>query len=128
MTTTDDKRTRPTLQQLTESIIVWQKETFPLATGQSVVEHLRREAAELWQEFWETRYTGIAKEEVFPVEVSPVIDDVAEEAADVFFMLVSLSHVVGFDLRDAVAAKYRKNMARKWKAPDEHGVVEHVKE
>jgi NTP pyrophosphatase (non-canonical NTP hydrolase) len=112
----------PTLQKLAESIARWQAETFPHATGASAAEHLRRETHELWSEFWYTPPGGVK----LTKPDAPSVDYVAEEAADVFFMLVQLSQTVGFDLRDAVSAKFAKNLGRKWKEPDEHGVVEHL--
>ncbi len=123
---------RPTLNSLHQSIAAWQKRTFPNATPEGAVEHLRREAEELHEHFFE--WSGdtdpygnlIFNERRQPGQPLPSsVDVIAEEAADVFFMIVQLSTVVGFSLVEAVAKKYAKNIRRTWKEPDEYGVVEH---
>lgn len=125
MTTTKEKKP-PTLQQLAESIAAWQGRTFDQSKASSAgaVEHLRREANELWELFWKE---GDGSQKQIEKWMRPNTSDVGEEAADVFFMLVQLSVSEGFDLRSAIASKYAKNIKRDWKEPDEHGVVEHVK-
>ena len=95
----------PTLDDLACQIIEWQAVTFPTVTAAASVEHLQREARELAAD---------------PTD--------AEEAADVFLMLLSAVERAGIGLdgfRRAVADKLAKNKARIWKAPDAHGVVEH---
>lgn len=94
-----------TLQQLVREIGEWQAVTFPLATASSVTQHLYREAAELRD--------------------SPTDP---EEMADVFFMLVAAARASNVDLAAAVSAKFQKNKARRWGAPDAQGVVEHIAE
>lgn len=95
----------PTLDDLARQIIDWQAVTFPTVTAAASAEHLQREAREL--------------------AANPAD---AEEAADVFLMLLSTVERAGVGLagfRQAVADKLAKNKARTWKAPDAHGVVEH---
>lgn len=112
------------LATLTHEIVKWQAETFPGATVHGATEHLRREADELWHEFWMRSQHGFDhhKREVYDVE------NAREECADIFFMLVQLSTLLDFRLDDVVSEKLAKNKARKWKTPDEMGVVEHDEE
>ena len=124
MTTT---KKAPTLQQIRDTVEKWQRRTFPTATSYGAVEHLAREANELRAHFWRSDVLDVSDSpEVRQVPAHTIdVDAVAEEAADVFFMLVALECTVGFDLRAAVAAKLVKNMERRWGAPDERGVIEH---
>ncbi|HEV2734883.1 MAG TPA: dATP/dGTP pyrophosphohydrolase domain-containing protein [Longimicrobiaceae bacterium] len=95
---------RRSLDDLLADVVAWQRETFPVATPASVVEHLRREVAEL---------------------VNDPHD--AMEQADALFLLAGLAAHTGVDLADAVRRKLEINRARVWGAPDAHGVVEHVR-
>ncbi len=98
-------RAVPTLDDLAGQVVAWQAVTFPTVTAAASVEHLQREARELAAD---------------PTD--------AEEAADVFLMLLSAVERAGIGLdgfRRAVADKLAKNKARVWKAPDACGVVEH---
>lgn len=95
----------PSLDVLARDIRAWQAETFPHATPASVAEHLRREAEEL---------------EATPSD--------PEEIADIFHLLVGAATVNGYDLDEVVRRKFIINRARTWQTPDEHGVVEHVRE
>ena len=84
--------------------------TVVIYRGPSLVEHLRREIAEL-----------AAK----PQDM--------EELADCFLLLAHLAYqnrkVFGTDrLSVAVQAKIEKNKRRKWGAPDVQGVISHVKD
>lgn len=85
----------------------WQKETFPYATTESTKEHLRREALELQD--------AVGGQEL------------AAEIADVFILLLQLADMEGFSLFQAAHSKFEQLKKRAWKAPDEFGVVEHVK-
>lgn len=95
----------PSLDALARDIRAWQAVTFPRATAASVAEHLRREAEEL------------ANDPSSPAEM-----------ADVFHLLVAAAEANGYDLVDLVARKFAINRQREWQAPDEAGVVEHVRE
>jgi dCMP deaminase len=95
----------PTLDSVIREVNEWQAVTFPRATPASVVEHLRREVNELIAD---------------PTNTS--------ELADVVFLAVGLAYELGVDLAAVVADKLAINRARTWGQPDEHGVVEHVRE
>lgn len=95
-----------TLDSLAAEIRTWQGATFPHATPDSVWTHLRREKDELDQ--------------------SGARDP--EEIADLFHLVVAAAEANGYDLVNVVATKFAVNLARRWQSPDEHGVVEHVRE
>lgn len=114
-----------TLDELYRRIAQWQNETFPEATPASASEHLRREALELWACYWDDWEPG---RPLIPKVKRPPHAERAEEAADVFMLLVKVCEADGIDLPAAVAKKLEKNKRRVWKAPDEHGVVEHESE
>lgn len=95
----------PTLDSVIREVNEWQTRTFPRATPASVVEHLRREVQELVAD---------------PTDLS--------ELADVVFLAVGLAYELGVDLKTVVAEKLAVNLARQWGEPDEHGVVEHVRQ
>lgn len=66
-------------------------------------------------------------------EVQEVMADPsdAHEWADCMILLLDAARKAGFttdDLYDAVVEKMKINKTRKWQAPDENGVVRHVKE
>ncbi len=93
------------LDDVLAEVNAWQAETFPEATPASVIEHLKREAYELWQKPHDQK-----------------------EWADVIFLLSSAAEKVGTPLADVVAWKLAINKQRVWSEPDETGVREHVRE
>ena len=109
------------LNSLAIHIDVWQAGTFPNSSPASAALDLLREAAELYAHYWVSE-NGAQLKRLGP---SGTVQARAEEAADIFFMLVQVASLDGFNLADAVEKKLHKNMRRKWKAPDDHGVVEH---
>ena len=94
-----------TLDRVIREVNEWQAVTFPRATPASVVEHLRREVAELVAD---------------PTDTS--------ELADVVFLAVGLAYELGVDLATVVAQKLAVNRARTWGKPDEFGCVEHIRD
>lgn len=94
----------PTLDALFHDVNVWQAATFPRATPASVVEHLRREVAELIAD---------------PTDTS--------ELADVVFLAIGLAYELNVDLSAIVADKLAVNKGRIWGKPDAFGVVEHLR-
>ena len=53
---------------------------------------------------------------------------IAAECADILILICSLSHLLDFDLHEAVLAKMNINRNRQWGEPDKDGVIEHRKE
>lgn len=94
-----------TLDGIIREVNDWQAVTFPRATPASVVEHLRREVAELVND---------------PTDTS--------ELADVIFLAVGLAYELDVDLAAVVARKLAVNRARVWSPPDEMGVCEHIRD
>jgi NTP pyrophosphatase (non-canonical NTP hydrolase) len=83
----------------------WGTKTFPAATNESIVAHLRDEACELLADG----------------------SDLAEEAADCLLLLLHLAHRNGFSLFDAAGAKFAVNVGRDWQTePNERGYMSHV--
>ena len=89
---------------------VWAESVFTQATPGSIVAHLRREVEEL-----------AASTHLGPPEREE------EEAADCFLLLLHLAHRRGYSLLDAAERKFAENKLRRWGAPDEFGVVEHLR-
>jgi hypothetical protein len=90
----------PSLQKL---IGEWNIKTFPEATPDSIIAHLKKEIEEL------------------SVNHDP------EEAADCMILLLSHAHRTGYDLFDEVLQKHCINIDRTWGQPDKDGVIEHIK-
>lgn len=76
----------------------------------------------LFKEVFELRN---ALEQVFNPHLEQV-SSVEEECADCFLLLLHLAHLFGFDLLKAATQKMEVNYKRKWKDPDEKGVIKHV--
>lgn len=89
----------------------WAQETFGKARNPKVIfTHLKREIQELEEALEEGR-----------------ISDIIQESADVAILLFNFADSKDFDLLEAVEAKHRINVRRRWKAPDAEGVCEHDK-
>ena len=99
----------------------WAERTFPEATLETVLKHLRREEDEL---------------------AEAVGEQVGPELADCWMILAHLHRLAdraaaylveraldeGLDLAEEVKGKMAVNRARRWGEPDADGVVEHVRE
>jgi len=85
----------------------WCDQTFPNATPETIQRHLKKEVQELWDA---------------PKAERP------EEIADCIMLLLHLAHKDGISARDALRDKFEVCKKRKWGKPDEHGVVEHIRE
>ena len=83
----------------------WADATFPNATIDSKMEHLRRETYEV---------------QSTPKDPS--------EYADVLSLLIHAANSAGVDLFQAAKDKFEVIQLRKWGKPDEFGVVEHIRE
>jgi NTP pyrophosphatase (non-canonical NTP hydrolase) len=88
----------------------WQRQTFPNATVAGAVIHMERELEEL--------RTAVAHSH------APAIQ---EELADVVLLAMGCAGILGFDLMEAVEAKFLQNQKRSWQEPDSEGVVEHIR-
>lgn len=94
------------LEATVEEFLRWADETFPNATPETCIAHLRSEVAELSEE-------GGARD--------------PEELADAAMLVFHAAHKAGVDLTDALWAKLEKNRRREWGAPNEEGYREHVR-
>lgn len=101
----------PSIRIIQRKIGDWSRRTFPNSTVNSTMRHLWKEVAELDQAI-----DGKKNE------------NICEEAADVFILLVQLCNRAGIDLEASVREKHEENLNRQWGAPDEYGVVYHKKE
>ena len=97
------KQEKTDLVKLQEEIGSWAKKTFPTATPESWVKHLKREVKEL-------------EESQGP-----------EEASDMFILLLGWCHIKGCQAYEIIDKKMQINYKRKWGRPDAEGVVEHIK-
>lgn len=82
---------------------IWADTVFGTNRKEPIVKHLKREVLEL--------------EELHA----------PEEAADCLLLLLHHAHQEDYDLFDEARNKYKRLLTRTWKAPDEEGVIEHVK-
>jgi NTP pyrophosphatase (non-canonical NTP hydrolase) len=98
-------------QEQFQEITSWQDKTFPDATMQSKIAHLKKEL-----------------EEVLDPDNS--FAALRLEFADCFFLLFGAAHKAGMDYVDIIGAishKFERNKNRKWGQPDKDGIVEHLK-
>ena len=82
----------------------WASKTFPDASPQGIIAHLKKEVAELDESH------------------DP------EEAADCFLLLMHLGYMLRFNLLREALNKHDINCKRKWGQPDQDGVIEHIRE
>lgn len=97
------------LDEMQESIGTWGDETFPTSNADSVLSHLREEIEEFFT--------------VAPTMPDNPQYDEAEEAADVFLLLLHFAHKKGFSLEAAADRKMEINRRRVWSTvaePDGH--------
>ena len=103
-----------TLDETYGHVAHWQGETFPDATLDGAVAHLKKEALEV--------VNAHALRHHCPEQ------DFSEEVADVFFMLVQICELRGTNLADEVMRKLAINKARHWPSkPDPDGCYHHEK-
>jgi hypothetical protein len=92
-----------TIRETQASINKWQRERFPFATTEGVLNHLNEEVIEFF------------------------LEPSAEEAADIMILLYGWAGKVGVDLLAEVDKKMLKNRHRKWNIqPD--GTGRHTKD
>ncbi len=89
----------------------WAEKTFPKSTPASCIEHLKEEVGELSDNVNMDRYS---KEEI------------AEELADNFLLLIHLAYKKEIDIGVALIDKFEKNQSRVWETePNEKGYYKH---
>ena len=121
------------LERLRVQAVEWHRETFGETEDVwGKVEHLRREANELWRHFWgETPPLPMFGEG--PPKAAPCRrtdfdhTEVAEELADLFILWASLGAMLQLDMPRFIGAKLEKNRGRRWGEADAMGVREHVR-
>lgn len=99
-------------EQIFNDVISWQENTFGHATSLSKISHLAEELIEL------------------VADIREGSDNKRLEFADCFILLYGAAAMDGMTFQDicnAVSEKMEINKKRIWGAPDENGVVRHVK-
>lgn len=104
------------MDALQTEIGTWSDLTFPTSTLDTMLRHLKKEVKELDD--------AIKGDNLFP-KTKP---ETPHEIADCIMLLLHMAHRKGISARDAIREKFEICKKRKWGAPDEHGVVQHVKE
>ena len=100
-------------EQLYNEISEWQRKTFGTATPLSKVNHLQQELKELKADL---------------IYRKP---ERRLEFADCFFLLFGAAAEDGMSYQDiinCISEKFEINKARKWGAPDENGVINHIRQ
>lgn len=93
----------PDMNDFQKRVSAWQDKTFPWATADSVIAHLKREMVELDE------------------------DRTEEEAADCLLLLIGFANKTGFDLFQAAEEKFKVVQLREYGEPDDEGVSEHIR-
>ena len=117
------------LQALMNEISEWSDEQFNEGVfnherSLPIAHHLKKESEELIEAlsiFFSNRKTD---------DFSIKIENIGEELADVFMLILDCATHMGYDSDDLVTAAFNKlevNRGRKWGKPDKNGVVEHIK-
>ncbi len=91
--------------------------TFTKATIDSILNHLQRECKELIDDIEAFEYIDEMRKE-----------NLESEMADIFTLCCHYHRKINAYIYDTIRKKLEINKKRKWKEPDEHGVVEHVRE
>ncbi len=119
----------PSLDQLFDDVNAWQLATFGAQRDAlGPIAHLGREVRELHESAERLKVAETFNfSESQPGDLLRLRAEAAEELADVFMLWVASAQHMGMldDIRTAIASKLAKNKARKWKAPDADGVIEH---
>lgn len=113
--TTDYKHTIFTAAWFSEylrTISKWQRDTFPKVTPKAALGKFEKEV----NEFADLLLSGDI----------PRHEDLCDEAADVFIVLVQVCDALGVDLKEAVDRKMQINFKRDWVIAED-GTGQHVK-
>jgi len=115
------------LQDFVNEVSAWAAQTFPASSHMALpkLHHLRKEVDEL---IYEMEHTGHAME-IFEAEMQD--KKVREEFADCVILLLQAVDRYGMSMEDMLneaKSKFRKAQSRKWGPPDEHGVIEHIRD
>ena len=93
----------------------WNVSTFPNSSTTGHINHIRQEVDELDAEL-----------KLLVINPTQNIRNVAEEAADIFILLLSLAHRFEFDLLLSAADKMRILQSRTWHEADQKGIHHHI--
>lgn len=97
-------------KRLYKDVVKWQRNTFPNGTAFSILQHLKKEIEEL--------------------ETAQGMGQVKEELADCFILLfgvVDRMYLNYEGMAAAIKSKLEINKKRDWGAPDNDGVILHIK-
>jgi len=108
------------LDDFQRRVAEWGNRTFPDSTVDGKRCHLLKEIFELDDELHK-RADDDTRLGIDPARVG-------EEAADCLMLLLHICAEQGVSLAAAAEAKFAIVQTRRWGEPDEHGVVEHVRE
>ena len=90
----------------------WKDQTFPSRTPRSIAVHLNKEAKEL----------------LTAVENGHCKEHIAQELADIWFLMTDCADVQNIDILEFAREKFYDDLLhRQWHKPDKDGVVYHVK-
>lgn len=110
------------MRKLQKQIADWQRKTFGKNTAHisGMTKHLLKEVIEIRE-----ATLDIDTQSKNPIEY---VEKIQNELADVIILTAGLADAYGIDLEDAVKDKMNVNKKRKWKQPDQDGVIEHEDE
>ncbi len=101
--TNEERKEKPTLEEVFIDVLKWSNATFPDASPHSISAHLILEARELH------KHPG-----------DP------HEIADVLMLIVHLAQKQGINLVEATTKKLEICKKRKWGKPNKDGVIQHL--
>lgn len=110
-----DKKMTSKLSEFQKYVGKWNVSTFPDSSTTGYINHIRQEVEELDAEL-----------KLLVINPTQNIRNVAEEAADIFILLLSLAYRLDFNLLVSAADKMRILQSRNWHPPDEFGIHHHI--
>jgi NTP pyrophosphatase (non-canonical NTP hydrolase) len=110
---------------LQDRVGMWGETTFPEATDQSIMAHMLDEYTELDDSLDGSPVTLAGDQQVIHTAVAVDKAKVAEEAADVYLLLLHLAHRHGFSLQDAAEGKFAIVQKRTYTTDSGRGYVRH---